>query len=118
MPIGGLNLPVDVVPVPIELGRIQIDRAVAELTEQEQMDIQATTKNTDTTDADVEVKDTENQKIDINETNKVTDLSASKGVFRTTIHGLKKKKDSRRIYKCSVCGARKGSMQLLNDHHK
>ena len=118
MPIGGLNLPVDVAPVPIELGQIQIDRAIAELTEQEQMDIQATSKNTDAADADVEVKDTENQNIEINETNKITDSSASKGVFRTTIHGLKKKKDSRRIYKCSVCGVRKGSMQLLNDHHK
>ena len=118
MPIGGLNLPVDVAPVPIELGQIQIDRAIAELTEQEQMDIQDTSKNTDAADADVEVKDTENQNIEINETNKVTNSSASKGVFKTTIHGLKKKKDSRRIYKCSVCGVRKGSMQLLNDHHK
>ena len=95
MPIGGLNLPVDVAPVPIELGQIQIDRAIAELTEQEQMDIQVTSKNTDAADADVEVKDTENQNIETNETNKVTDSSASKGVFKTTIHGLKKKKDSR-----------------------
>ena len=118
MPIGGLNLLVDVAPVPIELGQIQIDRAIAELTEQEQMDTQATSKNTDAADADVEVKDTENQNIEITETNKITDSSASKGVFRTTIHGLKKKKDSRRIYKCSICGVRKGSMQLLNDHHK
>ena len=118
MPIGGLNLPVDVAPVPIELGQIQIDRAIAELTKQEQMDIQATSKNTDVADADVEVKDTENQNIEITEANKITDSSASKGVFKTTIHGLKKKKDSRRIYKCSICGVRKGSMQLLNDHHK
>ena len=118
MPIGGLNLLVDVAPVPIELGQIQIDRAVAELTEQEQIDIQATSKNTDAADADVEVKDTENQNIEIKETNKITDSSASEGVFKTTIHGLKKKKDSRRIYKCSVCGVRKGSMQLLNDHYK
>ena len=95
MPIGGLNLPVDVAPVPIELGQIQIDHAIAELTKQEQMDIQATSKNTDAADADVEVKNTENQNIEINETNKVTDSSASKGVFKTTIHGLKKKKDSR-----------------------
>ena len=95
MPVGGLNLPVDVAPVPIELGQIQIDRSIAELTEQEQMDTQATSKNTDATDADVEVKDTENQNIEITEANKITDSSASKGVFRTTIHGLKKKKDSR-----------------------
>ena len=118
MPIGGLNLPVDVAPVPIELGQIQIGCAIAKLTEQEQMDIQATSKNTDAAVADMEVKGTGNQNIEINETNKITDSSTSKGVFRTTIHGLKKKKDSRRIYKCSVCGVRKGSMKLLNDHHK
>ena len=118
MPIGGLNLLVDVAPVPIELRQIQIDGAIAELTEQEQMDIQATSKNTDAADADVEVKDTENQNIEITDANKIIDSSASKGVFRTTIHGLKRKKDSRRIYKCSICGVRKGSMQVLNDHHK
>ena len=90
MPIGGLNLPVDVAPVPIELGQIQIDRAIAELTEQEQIDIQATSKNTDAADADVEVNDTENQNIEINETNKITDSSASKGIFRTTYRKRKR----------------------------
>ena len=121
MPIGGANLPVDIAPVPIELGPIQIDRAKAEITKQEQINVQAASTNTDAldaADANVEVEVAENKITESDETNKLTGSPPSKGVYRTTTHGLKKKKDSNRIYKCSVCGARKGSMQLLNDHHK
>ena len=36
MPIGGSNLPVDVAPVPIELGQVQVDHEIAKITSQEE----------------------------------------------------------------------------------
>ena len=35
--IGSANLPVDAAPVPIELGQVQVDHAIAEMAEQEEM---------------------------------------------------------------------------------
>ena len=36
MPIGGGNLPIDVAPVPIELNQVQVDHAIAKMTEQQE----------------------------------------------------------------------------------
>ena len=36
MPIGGANLPLDVAPVPVELGQVEIDHAIAKLAMQEE----------------------------------------------------------------------------------
>ena len=36
MPIGGGNLPIDVAPVPIELNQVQVDHAIAKMTEQKE----------------------------------------------------------------------------------
>ena len=58
MPIGGLNLPVDTAPVPIELNQIQVDHAIAKLAEQEEEEAAAddgkaqTTVDKDTVETD------------------------------------------------------------------
>ena len=43
--------------------------------------------------------------------------SPMQGSLKIKMHALKKKADSKRKYKCSVCGVSKASMQLVNDHH-
>ena len=113
MPIGRANLPVDTAPVPIALGQVQVDHAIAELAEQDEIQAQAAASKTDADDATGAVESLDNVT-----TKDETNNTVSKGVFKTTTHTLKKKTENKRSYKCSVCGAKKGSMQLLNEHHK
>ena len=44
--------------------------------------------------------------------------SSIKGLFKTKTHALKKKPDSKRKYRCPVCGVVKSSVQMVNEHHK
>ena len=111
MPIGRVNLPVDAALVPIELG--QVDHAIAEIAEQNEIQTQAAAVKPDADDATAAVELVGNVTTD-EESNNTT----GKGVFKTTTHTLRKKTENKRSYKCSVCGAKKRSMQLLNEHHK
>ena len=113
MPIGGANLPVDVAPVLIALGQVQVDHVIAELAEQDEIQAQAAASKTDAVDAVDAVESHDNVT-----TKDETNNTISKGIFKTTTHSLKKKTENKWSYKCSVCGAKKGSMQLLNEHHK
>ena len=60
--------------------------------------------------------------VDDDNRNRDTDVKGcsplATGVFKTTMHALKKNAETKHSYKCRVCGARKSSMHLLNDHHK
>ena len=112
MPIGEANLPVDVAPVPIALGQVQVDHAIAELAEQDEIQAQAVASKTVADDATDAVESPDNVT-----TKNETSNNISKGVFKTTTHTLKKKTENKQSYKCSVCGAKKGSMQLLTEHH-
>ena len=114
MPIGGANLPMDIAPVPIELGQVQVDHAIAKLTEQEEKQAAAA----ETTVEDAEDSVTTVMPTDDTNKNVNTGSRRGKGEFRTITHALKKKTETKWSYKCSVCGARKPSMQSLNDHHK
>ena len=113
MPIGGANLPVDTAPVPIELGQVQVDYAIAKLAEQDEIQAQTATSKTDADNAMTAAESLDNVTID-----KESNNTISKGVFKTTTHTLKKKTENKQSYKCSICGAKKRSMQLLNKHHK
>ena len=113
IPIGGANLPVDAAPVLIALDQVQVDHAIAELAEQDEIQAQAAASKTDADDATAAVESLDNVT-----TRDESNSTISKGVFKTTTHTLKKKTENKRSYKCSVCGATKGSMQLLNEHHK
>ena len=113
MPISGANLPVDAALVPIELGQVQVDHAIAELAEQDEIQAQAVALKTDADNVTAAAESLDNVTAD-----KESNNTISKGVFKTTTHTLKKKTENKRSYKCSVCGAKKRSMQLLNEHHK
>ena len=114
MPIGGTNLPLDVAPVPIELGQVEVDHAIAKLAVQEEE--QSITEKQPT----VNTQDP-NTAAPLNvDPNDNSDLSPprGKGEFRTITHALKKKTETKHTYKCRVCGVRKPSMHKLNNHYK
>ena len=113
MPIGGANLPLDVAPVPIELGQVEVDHAIAKLATQEE-EQSITEKQPADNAQDPNTAPPPN--VDLNDN---SDLSPprGKGEFRTT-HALKKKAETKHTYKCRVCGVRKPSMHKLNNHHK
>ena len=106
MPIGGANLPLDVAPVPIELGQVEVDHAIAKLATQEEE--QSITEKQPIDNAQ-DPNTTKPPNVDPNDN---TDLSPprGKGEFRTTTHALKKKTETKRTYKCRICGVRKPSM--------
>ena len=114
MPIGGTNLPLDVAPVPIELGQVEVDHAIAKLAMQEE-EQSITEKQPVVNTQDPNTAAPPN--IDPNDN---SDLSPprGKGEFRTTTHALKKKTEMKCTYKCRVCAVRKPSMHKLNNHHK
>ena len=120
MPIGGVNLPVDAALVPIELDQIQVDQAIAKLTEQEEEAAADDGKVQATVDLDTADVDPNTAKVPAEDSNSDARLSSpqSKGVFKTTTHALRKTTSKNCTYKCGVCGTRKPSMQLLNAHHK
>ena len=90
MAIGGANLPVDTAPVPIELGQVQVDYAIAELAEQDEIQAQTATSKTDADDATTAAESLDNVTID-----KESNNTISKGVFKTTTHTLKKKTENK-----------------------
>ena len=114
MPIGGANLPLDVAPIPIELGQVEVDHAIAKLATQEEE--QSITEKQPIDNAQ-DPNTTTPPNVDPNDN---TDLSPprGKGEFRTTTHALKKKTETKRTYKCRICRVRKPSMHQLNNHHK
>ena len=114
MPIGGANLPLDVAPVLIELGQVEVDHAIAKLAAQEEE--QSITEKQPAVNAQ-DPNTAAPLNIDPNDN---SDLSPprGKGEFRTITHALKKKTEMKHTYKCRVCGVRKPSMHKLNNHHK
>ena len=121
MPIGGVNLPVDVALVPIELDQIQVDQAIAKLTKQEEEEAaEDDGKAQAAVDPDTADVDPDTANVPADDSNSDARLSSpqSKGVFKTTTHALQKTTSKKHTYKCGVCGTRKPSMQLLNAHHK
>ena len=85
MPIGGGNLPVDVALVPIELNQVQVDHAIAKMTEQQQEEEAATERVADKNN----VTPTENISGPA-PSGEDTDAKGSsplaKGVFKTNAH--------------------------------
>ena len=90
MPIGGVNLPVDAAPVPIELGQVQVDHAIAELAERDKIQTQAAAVNPDADDVMAAV-----ELVGDVTTKKESNNTIGKGVFKTTTHTLRKKMENK-----------------------
>ena len=90
VPIGGVNLPVDAALVPIELGQVQVNHAIAELAEQDEIQTQAAAVNPDADDVTAAEELVSNVTTENKSKNTI-----GKGVFKTTMHTLRKKTENK-----------------------
>ena len=127
MPVGAPTGIIDAVPVPVLLDQVNVNNAIASMLEADDFD--KTTPNAPVSrpgDEDEDnrlmeaatagepvVTSTESS----NTENRPKSASPTQGSLKIKTHVLKKKVDSYRRYKCSVCGATKPTMQQVNEHH-
>ena len=127
MPVGAPTDITDAVPVPVLLDQVNVDNAIASMLEADDFD--KTTPNAPVSrpgDEDEDnrlmeaatagepvVTSTESS----NTENRPKSASPTQGSLKIKTHVLKKKADSNRRYKCSVCGVTKPTMQQVNEHH-
>ena len=119
MPIGGPNVTVDVAPELIRLDQVNVDKAIAELIQNDQNDKQTGTDQADgskTPTADADRDDT----IDERPKSAGKDSKATtRGRLKTKTYALKKKVETRkRTLKCSECNVIKKTIKELNIHHE
>ena len=111
MPIGAPANAVDVAPVPILLDQMNVDNAIANIIETEELGKEAeksTAPNVDQTDANKpavpeETDTTSANAPDPNTNPRPKSASPTQGSLKIKTHTLKKKLVSKRKYKCSVC---------------
>ena len=119
MPIGGPTATVDVAPEPIRLDQVNVDKAIAELIQNDQNDKQTGTDQADksqTPTVDVDRDDTidDSPKSAGKESKETT-----RGRLETKTYVLEKKVETRkRTFKCSECNVVKKTIKELNIHHE
>ena len=115
MPIGGVNVPVDVAPKPLRLDQVSVDNVIAGIVETEELEKDLTVGETEAKPAAEEgitvepLPDTRDQ---------TENVPVVKGALKTKTYALKKKLDSKQTFKCSECKAVETSIQKLNEHHR
>ena len=122
MPIGAPSNIVDVAPVLVRLDQLNVDTAIADIMQTEELEQQNIDDVTPAPDETNVNKLTDKKSNDGKAAERTTDdrpksASPMQGSLKIKMHTLKKKGDSKRKYKCSVCGVSKASMQLVNEHH-
>ena len=120
MPVGAPTNIIDAAPVPVRLDQLNVDTAIAEIVQAEEFEGQA--KEDDIPNPDVNTNRPKNEEKDtsIPVEGSVTDrptsastedrpksASPTQGSLKIKTHTLKKKPESNRKYKCSVCGISK-----------
>ena len=125
MLVGAMTNIIDAAPVPVMLDQINIDNAIASIIEAEELDKdkanvtvpvpgeddEGATKTMITDDAGITNTELQNTE------NRPKSVSPTQGSLKIKTHTLKKKVDSNRRYKCSVCGVSKPTVQQVNEHH-
>ena len=122
MPVGAPTNIVDAAPVPVRLDQLNIDTAIADIMqteELEQQNIDDVTPVPDETNVNkpTDVKSNDCKAAERTTNDRPKSVSPMQGSLKIKMHALKKKTDSNWKYKCSVCGVLKTSMQLVNEHH-
>ena len=122
MPVGAPTNIVDVAPVPVRLDQLNVDTAIAGIMQTEELEQQNIDNITPVPDETNVNKLTDVKSSDVKTAERTTDdrpksASPMQGSLKIKMHTLKKKADSNRKYKCSVCGVSKAIMQLVNEHH-
>ena len=121
MPIGGPNIAVDVAPEPLRLDQVNVDKAIAELIQNNQNN-----ENDQTNLANKKENKTPTADVDRDNVAGVKPKSAGKegepttrGKLKTKTYALKKKVETRkRTFKCSECNVVKKTIKELNAHHE
>ena len=122
MPVGAPTNIIDAAPVPVRLDQLNIDTAIAGIMQMEELEQQNIDDITPVPDETNLNKQTDTKTSDVKTAERTTDnrpksASPTQGSLKIKTHTLKKKADSTRRYKCSVCGVSKASMHLVNEHH-
>ena len=122
MPVGAPSNIVDMAPVPVRLDQLNVNTAIADIMqteELEQQNIDDITPATDETNVNklTDVKSNDVKAAERTTNNRPKSASPMQGSLKIKMHAFKKKADSKCKYKCSVCGVSKASMQLVNEHH-
>ena len=122
MPVGAPTNIVDTAPVPVRLDQLNVETAIAGIMQTEELEQQNIDNVTPVPDETNLNKQTDVKSSDVKTAERTTDdrpksASPTQGSLKIKTHALKKKADSTRKYKCSVCGVLKASMQLVNEHH-
>ena len=122
MPVGAPSNIVDAAPVPVRLDQLNVDTAIADIMqteELEQQNIDDVTAAPDETNVNklTDEKSNDGKAAERTTDNRPKSASPTQGSLKIKMHALKKKANSKCKYKCSVCGVSKASMQLVNEHH-
>ena len=130
MPVGAPTNIIDTAPVPVRLDQLNVDTAIAEIVRMEELEKQALEDATPNPDENTNKLGDAESSTSMPAEGSVTDMptsastedrpksaSPTQGSLKIKTHALKKKPESNRKYKCSVCGISKSSMQAVNAHH-
>ena len=130
MPVGAPTNIIDAAPVPVRLDQLNVDTAIAEIVQTEELEKQATEDVIPNPDENTNKPDNVENDTSIPAEGLVTDrptsastedrpksASPTQGSLKIKTHALKKKPESNWKYKCSVSGISKKSMQAVNEHH-
>ena len=130
MPVGAPTNIIDAAPVPVRLDQLNVHTAIAEIVQAEEFEGQAKEDDIPNPDENTNRPNNAENDTSIPAEGSVTDrptsastedrpksASPTQGSLKIKTHALKKKPESNRKYKCSVCGISKKSMQAVNEHH-
>ena len=122
MPVGVPTNIVDAAPIPVRLDQLNVDTAIADIIQTEELEQQDAADITPVPDENngnkpAEAKDKNSKNAEGTTEDRPISASPTQGTLKIKTHSLKKKADSNRKYKCSVCGVSKSSMQRVNEHH-
>ena len=123
MPIGGINIPVDIAPQQIKLDQVSVDKIIAGIIETEQLqrafEKETSGEPTEATDPSdrMQLPAQAEQNPDPAQTTEPSDDVTRKGSLKTKTYVLKKP-EIKRSFKCSECNAVRSSIQKLNEHHR
>ena len=127
MPVGIPTNIIDAAPVPLRLDQENIDNAIANIIQADELqnldkdkavNDPDTAENADAHDTtsgkgEPTTADTKGDKTD----DRPKSASPTQGLLKIRTHALKKKLVSKHKYKCMVCSVVKSSMPLINEHH-
>ena len=130
MPVGAPTNIIDAAPVPVRLDQLNVDTAIAEIVQTEELEKQAAEDTTPIPDENAnKLGDAENststpakgsatyRPASASTEDRPKSASPMQGSLKIKTHALKKKPESNRKYNGSVCGISKSSMQAVNEHH-